>query len=681
MKRILLLCLSALMLLSMSAKDIKKVVCIGNSITKGSWLCHPERDSYPAALNRILGDGYQVENLGVGGACASSQANLFYMKNKQYAAIKEAQPQIVTILLGHDDARKPNQKYLSAFTDGLRQMVQDLKALPSHPAIYLVTPTQVFSTAWDNDEAALKSQVVPAIQKVGAEMGVSVIDVYAATQGDSKYYLDGIHPDALGAGHVAEVIATGITGKKAKYVRPLSVPTIFTNHAVLQQKSEAAIWGYAAAGSKVTLKPSWGKAVTVTADTEGKWETSIPTIEASFTPYELEISQGKQKITLSDLLMGEVWLAAGQSNMQMELGGFYRTAVKDGPQAIADSYNEGLRLYFVPRSDCARPYDDVKTSGWQVACPKSVQHFSATGYFFARQLQKSLGIPVGIIQAAYGGASIVAFMSPEATAKCKTITGEGITRDFKDFKAPRYDEKYAWPQHTPNCIYNAMIAPIQGYTMKGAIWYQGCDDRRHPQLYKQLYHTFLDDWRAKWNSGDFPMYYAQIAPFGYKDNTAARMREAQEQIEDDGYKTWMICLMDNGWENNIHPSDKPTVGFRFAQRVLDKTYQMEGVNSTYPHYKSMEVREKDGKVVLRFTGADDGIAKSQQEITGFQIAGSDKIFYNVKAVDEGNTIVLTPPAGVKPAAVRYCFKDFCVGSVYNMRGNPLSSFRTDDWDN
>ncbi len=681
MNKIISLILVVMLAMTVSAKDVKRVACIGNSITRGSWLTHPERDSYPAALQRMLGEGWKVDNWGVSGSCASTDNKNMYMKNSTYPKVKASHPDVVTIFLGHDDARKPNQGGMGNFAAGLTQMVQDLKAENSNVKILLITPTAPFTTAWDNDDNVIKTQVIPAIKAVAEKENVQFLDAYPLTAGKRSYFPDGIHPDANGAGLLAQAIYKAITGKTKQYERPLSVPTIFSDHAVLQQHTDVAIWGYGAAGKKVTVKPSWGKAVTTVADQDGNWNLRVHTPDASFTKYSMTIAQNGQSIELHDLLMGEVWLAAGQSNMQMELGGFYRTPIIGGPEAVANAGNDGLRLYRVPRKDIARPQDDVLNKGWEVSSPASAVHFSATAFFFARQLQQTLNIPVGCIESAYGGASVVAFMSPDAVNEYKDEKGEDADKYFKGFKAPKYWEKYNWPTHTPTVIYNAMINPILTYNIKGAIWYQGCDDRRTPELYKRLFRTFLTDWRTKWQCGNFPMYYAQIAPYGYNDNSAARMRDAQSQLESVKDSTLMICLIDNGIENNIHPNDKQTVGFRFAQRVLDKTYHIEGVNSEYPVYKSMEIRPKDGKVVLRFTGADDGIAKSQNGYGGFQIAGKDKIFYNVKAVEEGNTIVLTPPAGVKPEAVRYCYKDFCVGTVYNLRGNPLSSFRTDNWDN
>ena len=681
MKVLMCLICGLLLVMAGNAGEVKRVACIGNSLTKGSRLSHPERDSYPVVLKRMLGDGWIVDNWGVSGSCASTDLRSMYMKNEVYPKVKASRPDVVTIFLGHDDARKPNQSGLKNFASGLSEMVKDLRDGNQTVRIYLVTPTKVFSEAYNNDDDAIRNKVIPAIRQVAEKEGAVFVDAYTPSEGDGKYFPDGVHPDANGSGHIAQVLYKAITGKSRNYERPLSVPSLFSNHAVLQQHTDVAVWGYGAAGKKVTVKPSWGKAVTTIADEDGQWKVRVHTPDASYVKYSMRISQNGQVIDLEDLLMGEVWLAAGQSNMQMELGGFYRTPIIGGPEAVANASNDGLRLYRVPRSDSPSPKDDVFNKGWEISAPASAVHFSATAFFFARQLQKTLNIPVGCIESAYGGASIVSFMSPDAVRQYKDEKGDLVAKNFKNFVAPKYWEKYDWPQHTPTVIYNAMINPIMGYNVKGAIWYQGCDDRRTPELYKRLFRTFLTDWREKWQCGNFPMYYAQIAPYGYKDNTAARMRDAQAELESIKDSTLMICLIDNGIENNIHPNDKATVGFRFAQRVLDKTYHVEGINSEYPSYKSMEIRPKDGKVVLRFTGADDGIAKSAKGFEGFQIAGKDKIFYNVQAVEEGNTIVLTPPAGIKPEAVRYCYKDFCVGTVYNLRGNPLSSFRTDNWDN
>ena len=659
-----------------SARDIQRVACLGNSITKGSWLVKPQRDAYPAVLQQYLGAGYEVDNWGLSAARATQTAKTAYIKSDICRQALESQPQIVTILLGTDDSRKPYQGEFDSFKPGLIQLVKQCQALPTHPKVYLLTPPAIHSVAWDNDSAFLQSHIVPAVKTVAAETGATVIDLNAITQSLGRYYPDGIHPDVNGAGRLAAAIYTGITGKSKQYKRPLSLPTIFTDHAVLQQQSDAAIWGWGAAGQKVTVKPSWSKAVTTTADADGNWRVRIPTRQAGYTKYSIHISQGSQRLELHDILFGEVWFAAGQSNMQMELGGYYSTAVDGGPEAIANSTCEYLRFYRVPHKDCARPLDDVNIPGWEVSGPAAAVHFSATAFFFARQLQRVLNIPVGVIQSAYGGASINSFMTPDVVHQYSYIKDP----DYKDMYIPKYWETYTWAKHTPTVVYNAMVHPVQGYNIKGAIWYQGEDDRRHPDLYPKMFESWLRDYQAKWQCGKWPIYYAQIAPYDYNDQTAAPFRECQEKMENPAEGKYMICLMDNGLEKNIHPSDKPTVGFRFAQRVLDKTYGITGINSTYPHFKSLETRAKDGKIILHFTGMDDGVAKKPYKFEGFQVSDNSKQFYNVKeAKGEGATIVLTPPDGIKPVAVRYCWKDYQKGTVYNMRGLPLSSFRTDQW--
>ena len=676
MKKFFLIAMCFVAVSLCGAKTVKRVACVGNSITKGSWLAYPNRDSYPADLQRMLGDAYKVDNWGLGGACVSPDCKNVYLASDTYKSMAATNPDIVTVLLGTDDSRVPNQAGISQFKNGLTKLVESLQSLPSHPKIFLITPPKARSVAYQNDDNTLAGRILPQIKEVAQGKNIVLIDVNSLTANDGKYYPDGIHPDENGAGHIAEIVCKAVSGKSVKYARSLSLPTIITSHAVLQQHTDVAIWGWGEAGKKVTVKPSWSKAFTAIPDAEGNWKLKIPTKDASYAKYSITISQNSQKIELSDILFGEVWLAAGQSNMQMELGGFYSTAVEGGPQAIAASNNDGLRLFRVPRADNARPQIDVFNKGWEVSSPASAVHFSATGYFFASNLQKILNIPVGVIESAYGGASIVSFLSPDVISQYSYVKDP----DYKDMVIPKYWESYTWPKHTPTVIYNSMIKPILSYNLKGAIWYQGEDDRRHPDLYKKMFHSFMNDYHAKWQCGNWPIYYAQIAPYDYSDGSAALMREAQEQLESDKDSMFMIGLMDNGLETNIHPSDKPTVGFRFAQRVLDKTYHMEGINSQYPHFKSMEIRQKDGKVVLHFTGMDDGVAKKPYQFEGFQLAGKDKIFYNVNNVAiEGATLVITPPAGMKPEAVRYCWKDYQKGNVYNMRGLPLSSFRSDSW--
>ena len=202
----------SLCLLYGNAGEVHRVACIGNSITKGSWLSHPERDSYPAALERMLGKGWVVDNWGVSGSCASTESSQMYMKNSTYPKVKSSRPDIVTIFLGHDDARKPNQAGLPRFGDGLAQIVKDLKAGNSAVRIFLITPSKVFSDAYNNDDNAIRSQVIPAIKRIADAENVQFVDAYTATENDKSYFPDGIHPDANGAGHIAQALYKAITG-------------------------------------------------------------------------------------------------------------------------------------------------------------------------------------------------------------------------------------------------------------------------------------------------------------------------------------------------------------------------------------------------------------------------------------------------------------------------------------
>ena len=271
MKALICLVMSLLLAVASNAGTAKRVACIGNSITRGSRLSHPERDSYPAALKRMLGEGWIVDNWGVSGSCASTDLKNMYMKNEVYPKVKASRPDIVTIFLGHDDARKPNQPGLKNFASGLSEMVRNIRSDNQAVRIFLVSPTKVFSQAYDNDDGVIRNLVLPAMRQVAEKEGVGFIDAYTPTEGDKEYFPDGVHPDANGAGHIAQILYKAITGKSRQYERPLSVPSVFSSHAVMQQHTDVAVWGYGAAGKKVTVKPSWGKAVTTIADQDGLW--------------------------------------------------------------------------------------------------------------------------------------------------------------------------------------------------------------------------------------------------------------------------------------------------------------------------------------------------------------------------------------------------------------------------
>ncbi|MEQ7799489.1 sialate O-acetylesterase [Pedobacter sp. ASV1-7] len=453
-------------------------------------------------------------------------------------------------------------------------------------------------------------------------------------------------------------------------VKPAS---IFTDHMVLQQQTDVAIWGWANNNSLVTLTSSWNKKkYTVKTDETGKWKLKIATPKAG-GPYEITISDGKN-ITLKDILIGEVWFCGGQSNMEMPMKGFRSQPILGSNETILKSANSQIRLYTVPRSSVAVRQDNSKPSDWKVANPESVADFSASAYYFGKLLSEMLGVPIGLINDSFGGSSVQAWMSPESL------------NSFPEVKIPAKTDVIKVASRTPTTLYNGMLFPVIGYGIKGAIWYQGESNRIESDKYEDLFPAMVKDWRNVWGMGEFPFYYVQIAPFGYlkpeqiatagKTNSAY-IRDAQRKSLLKIPNSGMAVLMDVGESYNIHPANKEKVGHRLAYLALNKTYGMKGFGYASPDYESMSI--SDGTVAIKFSNAPNGLTAFGKTLELFEVAGADKVFHPANAVIKGTEVIVSAAAVPVPVAVRYAFKDFVIGDLFGTDGLPVSSFRTDDW--
>lgn len=454
-------------------------------------------------------------------------------------------------------------------------------------------------------------------------------------------------------------------------IKPAS---IFTDHMVLQQKAEVAVWGWAKEGSTVRLTPSWdNKKYSVNADAQGKWKLKITTPKAG-GPYEITISDGIA-LTLKDILIGEVWFCGGQSNMEMPMKGFKSQPILGSNEAILKSTNSQIRVYTVPRSSVTEKQDNSKPSNWKLAAPESVANFSATAYYFGRLLSEMLQVPVGLINDSYGGSSVEAWMSPD------------LLKSFPEVKIPAKTDVIKEVSRTPTTLYNGMLYPVIGYGIRGAIWYQGESNQTRPDRYEDLFPAMVKEWRQAWGMGEFPFYYAQIAPYRYVKTedvqtagklNSAFIRDAQRKSLTKIPNSGMAVLMDIGEERSIHPANKESVGLRLAYLALGNTYDIKGFGYASPDFESMSV--KDGKAVLRFTNVPNGLTAYGKPLSLFEIAGADQVFHPAKAAISGSSITVSAEAVPAPVAVRYAFKDFVMGDLYSNEGLPMPSFRTDNWE-
>ena len=447
----------------------------------------------------------------------------------------------------------------------------------------------------------------------------------------------------------------------------VKLPAIFGDNMVLQQQTEAAMWGSATPNTTVRITTSWNKkSYSTRSDSDGKWKVKVTT-PAAGGPFTITISDGKA-VTLRNVLSGEVWVCSGQSNMEMPMKGYRNQPITGSNEYIAISDNPNIRLITVPKLASLVPLDDFQGS-WKLCESGNVSEFSATAYFFGLMLNNALNVPVGLINTSWGGTRIEPWIS------------EAGFKSFDWVKLPdkNVQQEKLSPQ-TPTVLFNGMINPIAGYGLRGAIWYQGESNRNEPAQYQKLMPGLAENWRSVWDIGEFPMYYVQIAPFDYGPAglNSAYLREAQLKASNVIPNFGMACIMETGEKDCIHPANKKAAGDRLAYLALVKTYNLKGFACEGPFLKEMKV---EGSLVrLTFDNAANGLTSFGKPLTCFEIAGANKRFFPAEAFITNAGVTLFCPMVNEPVAVRYAFKDFIIGDLFNVEGLPASSFRTDTWD-
>jgi sialate O-acetylesterase len=457
-----------------------------------------------------------------------------------------------------------------------------------------------------------------------------------------------------------------IWGFQLTYAVNLKLPSIIGSHMVLQQKSSVAIWGWAKAGTVVTIKPGWmANASQATVNSDGTWKIKLITPEAG-GPFEISI-KSDTTIILKDILIGEVWVCSGQSNMEMPVAGNPSQPVNGSIDYIAHGNNKNIRLFTVKQAISAKPLNNCGGE-WNVSSSSNVANFSAVAYFFGQYLQETLGIPVGLISTSWGGTPVQSWTDD--------IT---MTNEFKEFDLSALNTEQIFEPSTPTVLFNSMIHPLLNFTIRGAIWYQGEANISNPDQYTKLFPAMIRGWRKLWNQGEFPFYYVQIAPFKYSPEiNSSFLRESQLKTMQTIPNTGMAVTMDIGEYECIHPAEKIPVGKRLAYWALAKTYGMDGLSYSGPIYKEMEVNKN--KAILVFDYAENGLSSFGKELKGFVIAGDDKQFYPAKAVISENSLEVWSDDVKNPVAVRYCWENYAVGTLFNTAGLPASSFRSDHWE-
>jgi len=458
---------------------------------------------------------------------------------------------------------------------------------------------------------------------------------------------------------------------------------LVSDNMIIQQQTDVRLWGWAKPGRKVTATTSWSdQRATAKADGQGRWLLTVRSPKASYEPLAITFDDGDGQVTIHNVLSGEVWVCAGQSNMEMPVKGFGNCPVLNYNQEILDAAGpRQVRSAKIPSIMRMTPQEDADTR-WRECSPQAVADFSATGYFFAKTVNRALDIPVGIIEANKGGSRVESWLTKENL--------EQHTQEPTDTMGI-VNHKKEWDYHRALVWGNGTFNPILNYTVRGILFYQGCSNVGDPgNQYSERLKLLVEQWRQQFRLGELPFYFVQIAPYDSGDKQGtwnAMLQEQQFRASQIIPNSGLVCTNDCVYPyegTQIHPAQKQKVGQRLACLALNKTYGMSSLICESPSYRDMQV--KDGKVMLHLDNEHGAISRFE-DIEGFELAGSDRVFHPAKARhfwqpgggywDE--CIVVESDQVAQPVAVRYCFRNWQLGNLANAGGLPLFPFRSDNW--
>lgn len=456
----------------------------------------------------------------------------------------------------------------------------------------------------------------------------------------------------------------------------IKMPHVFTDNMVIQADTVAQLWGNATPNSEVKVTGSWGVDVTTKADKEGKWKIGITTPPPSYNPVSISVTDmnDRESVTFNNVLPGEVWIASGQSNMEMPLRGFWHQPIEGGGDEIMFSgkNGKGIRFLNVPRVKSYEPLEDFE-GGWQLSNPENAAEFSAAAWFFARFLKDIIDRPIGIISNAWGGSKVEGWVTPEILA----------TYPDRNYEAEKDSVMNDWER--VGIMYNSQLNPVAGYTAKGFLWNQGESNVGRHMDYPARQNDMVELWRGIWGNPDMPFYFVELPGWDYGDvngTSAALFREAQHKAETVTKNSHIISTSDLVYpdeSDDIHARNKKEIGKRLAAAAATYSYGVKGLPHLYPTFKSADINGNRAEIF--FDNIWQGFTPND-ELEGFEVAGEDRVFYPAKAhpYREGLSIIVESEDVPEINSVRYCFKNFAIGKIHDSFGLPIVPFRTDNWE-
>ncbi|MDQ0638428.1 sialate O-acetylesterase [Pedobacter sp. W3I1] len=438
----------------------------------------------------------------------------------------------------------------------------------------------------------------------------------------------------------------------------VSLPAFFSDNMVLQRNSDVKLWGWGSPNEEITVTASWDAATyKVKAGNQATWQIIIKTPKEG-GPYTLKF-KGYNEVVFNNVMLGEVWLCSGQSNMEWTAASGIDNAVAE----IAAANYPDIRFFAAPKLTAIYPQNNL-SGAWQACTPETMKYFSAIGYFFAQHLQEGLkGVPIGIINCSWGGTNAEVWMPQDYIAKDAVLASA----------AAKFNESEWWPRE-PGRVYNAMIHPFAGLRLAGVLWYQG-ESNVGSVVYHRTFAGLIKSWREAWHD-DFPFYYVQIAPYNYQGDSSmgALTRNEQRKVLQAVPKTGMVVISDVGNINDIHPRNKKPVGVRLANLALGNLYGIDNGIVSSPLYKDFKV--SGNKATINFDNAD-GLHFSNKKSDLFEVAGNDGVFHPATAEIKKNAVIVTSKEVKKPEQVRYAWRNTAIADLFNKANLPASSFTSE----
>ena len=687
MKRVLLALLLALPLIA-TAQEKKKVACIGNSVTYGYGHKTPGETSYPSQLQQLLGEGYEVRNFGHSGATLLSKGHRPYINLPEYKAALEFAPDIAVIHLGLNDTDPRNwPNYRDEFYGDYINIIKALREANPAVDVYVCRMTPIFHwhrrfKSGTRDWYWQIQELIPAIAEWD---NLEIIDLSRYLYNRPDLMPDALHPNAEGAGIIAKQVYSAITDDFGG----LSMPAIYSDNMVIQRGKPFVVKGTANTGDKVTVKLGKHKIKAQTND-RGEWEVTFDPMPADGKCYTMTVECGKEKITYKNVVVGEVWLCSGQSNMA-----FMVKESSHKEQSLANVEDKDIRLYDMkPRVltnniawdsiDLVRlnNHDYYLPTTWQLQDKENVSGFSAVAYHFGAMLADSLGVPVGLICNAVGGAPAEAFIDRKTLEFHPVLVDilynwkeNDMIQDWCRGRAKQNIAKNSNNQqqrhpYEPCYLYETGIMPIAHYPIKGAIWYQGESNAHNVELHEVIFPTLIDSWRRTWNDAGMPFYFVQLSSINRP--SWPHFRDSQRRMAAGIQNCDFAVSSDKGHPTDVHPKEKAPVGERLARLALNQTYGMSHVAQHGP--TPVNAKRVGSNIVIEFSNAKELKTSDSQPLRGLEV-GSIGAMESVQDKDiriEENRIIIEICGTVQ--RVRYAWKPYTDANLVNEAGLPASTF-------